>query len=125
MKLLIQNNKVIATALDEYVVQGWEQAVIDAPADFDAEKMLDYIYLDGEVIYPAADMNVATAKSLLLDSDWADLPSVRNTAMTPHLLNGNDFDAYRAQLRAIVVGKPQVVEMWPQKPDAVWLTQPE
>ena len=120
MKLLIQNNKVIATALDEYVVQSWEQAVIDAPADFDAEKMSDYVYVDSAVIYPAADINASKAKTLLLDSDWADLPSVRNTTITPHLLNGGEFDNYRTALRSIVVAKPAVVEVWPTKPDANW-----
>jgi hypothetical protein len=120
MKLLIQNSKIIATALDSYPVQGWEQAVIDAPEYYDEAKMSDYRFVDGELVYPAADLNAAKAKTLLLDSDWADLPSVRNTAMTPHLVNGGEFDNYRTALRSIVVAKPAVVEVWPTKPDANW-----
>lgn len=60
------------------------------------------------------------AKQELLASDWSDLPSVRNTAIEPHLLNGAAFDTYRAGLRAIVINKPAVVEVWPVRPDAAW-----
>jgi hypothetical protein len=123
MKLIIQNNRIIATALDNYIEQGFEQAVIDAPADYDEAKRDYYRFVDGELVFPASDVNAAQAKALLLDSDWSDLPSVRNTAMTPHLVNTQDFDTYRAALRAIVVDKPAVVEAWPVQPDAVWSTQ--
>lgn len=66
--------------------------------------------------------NEAQAKELLLSSDWADLPSVRNTALTPHLVNGADFDAYRVALRAIAINPPVTVDPWPEKPGAVWST---
>lgn len=68
----------------------------------------------------ASDQNVARAKQDLVTSDWSDLPSVRNAAIQPHLTNGEAFDAYRAGLRAIVVNKPAVVDVWPVRPDAVW-----
>ena len=64
--------------------------------------------------------NETQAKQLLESSDWSDLPSVRNVAMTPHLTNGAAFDTYRAALRAIVVNPPVTVETWPVRPDAVW-----
>lgn len=64
--------------------------------------------------------NVARAKAELQDSDWADLPSVRNTDNTPHLVNGADFDTYRLALRAIVVSTPVEVSSWPTRPTAVW-----
>ena len=67
-----------------------------------------------------AAANAARAKRELEESDWADLPSVRNTSITPHLTNGAEFDAYRAALRAIVVNKPATVETWPVRPDSVW-----
>lgn len=67
--------------------------------------------------------NEAQAKQLLLDSDWADLPSVRNTALTPHLVNAADFDAYRVALRAIAINPPVTVDPWPTRPDAVWSTE--
>lgn len=68
----------------------------------------------------ASQSNSDRAKQELLASDWSDLPSVRNTAIEPHLTNGAAFDTYRAGLRAIVVNKPAVVEAWPLRPDAAW-----
>ena len=117
MKLIIQNNRVAGVAADAY--DGPEFSIA-APTDFDESKMADYVYQDGELVYPSADVNATKAKALLLDSDWSDLPSVRNTAIEPHLTNGAAFDTYRAGLRAIVVNKPAVVEVWPVRPDAVW-----
>ena len=64
--------------------------------------------------------NAARAKQELQTSDWSDLPSVRNTTITPHLVNAQAFDNYRAQLRAIVVNKPATVETWPECPSAQW-----
>lgn len=68
----------------------------------------------------ASEQNVARAKQELINSDWSDLPSVRNNSITPHLTNGLEFDTYRASLRAIVVNKSVVVEVWPVCPDAIW-----
>jgi len=72
----------------------------------------------------ASAANVSRAKSDLVASDWSDLPSVRNTAVEPHLTNGIDFDTYRAALRAIVVVKPTEVSTWPVMPDAAWSDAP-
>jgi hypothetical protein len=72
----------------------------------------------------ASQANSDRAKQELVSTDWSDLPSVRNTAVEPHLINGADFDTYRAALRAIVVSKPAVVESWPVRPDAVWSEPP-
>lgn len=71
----------------------------------------------------ASEQNVARAKQELAASDWADLPSVRNAAIEPHLTNGDAFDAYRAALRGIVVSKPAVVEAWPPRPQTIWSTE--
>ena len=64
--------------------------------------------------------NAARAKQALLDTDWCENPSVCNTSFTPHLTNGDDYDAYRLILRAIVVNEPAVVETWPARPNSVW-----
>ncbi len=64
--------------------------------------------------------NAARAKQELLASDWVENASVRNTAVTPHLTNAADFDAYRLALRGIVVSKPATVETWPTAPTAIW-----
>ena len=63
----------------------------------------------------------AQAKAMLVESDWSEQPSVRNTAFTPHLTNGGDFDTYRLALRAIVIGNPLTVESWPVRPTAIWV----
>jgi hypothetical protein len=68
--------------------------------------------------------NSIRAKQELVASDWADLPSVRNTAFDPHLINTVEFDAYRAALRAILITKAAVVETWPEAPIAVWSVVP-
>lgn len=68
----------------------------------------------------AKEQNILRAKQELIASDWADLPSVRNTAFDPHLTNSAEFDAYRAALRAILITKPTTVETWPVAPEAVW-----
>lgn len=123
MKLIIHHDRIAATALDSYEPQGYEQAVLDAPSDFDIAKLQDYRFVGGELVYPAADLNVARARSLLEETDWSDLMSVRSQDTHPHLLNGAEFDTYRAALRSIVVGRPEVVEVWPNRPKAVWSNQ--
>jgi hypothetical protein len=47
MKLIIKDNRIAATATDEYVTYGDEQAVLDAPADFDISRIADYVYTGG------------------------------------------------------------------------------
>ena len=68
--------------------------------------------------------NSTRAKQELVASDWADLPSVRNTAFDPHLTNTAEFDNYRAALRAILITKPTTVETWPIAPEAAWSAVP-
>ena len=64
--------------------------------------------------------NAAQAKALLLETDWSENASVRNTAVTPHLTNSADFDTYRLALRAIVIDPPVNVTTWPVKPQGIW-----
>lgn len=44
MKILIQNSRIAGTATDEYA---GPDEYIDAPADFDADRMGEYVYADG------------------------------------------------------------------------------
>lgn len=67
-----------------------------------------------------AESNTARAKQELLDTDWCENASVRNTSFTPHLINADEFDAYRLQLRAILVNKVIDVESWPERPTTAW-----
>lgn len=64
--------------------------------------------------------NAAQAKRDLLDTDWSENASVRNTSVSPHLTNSAAFDTYRLALRAIVIDPPVNVETWPTKPQGIW-----
>lgn len=66
------------------------------------------------------ESNRQQAKQLLLDTDWSEMPSVRDTSVTPHLANWADYDTYRLALRRIVIDPPVTVEAWPEKPESVW-----
>ena len=59
----------------------------------------------------------------LQNSDWSELASVIDPAITPHLANGAAFVAYRAKLRAIVLNPPISVkpEDWPAPPLEQWV----
>jgi len=59
------------------------------------------------------------AKFLLQQTDWVELPSVTNTANTPHLLNQSDFETYRIALRALAVN-PVANPTWPTLPTPIW-----
>lgn len=69
---------------------------------------------------PTAEQNKATAMGLLSATDWVNQPDVRNTAVSPHLVNGAEFDAYRLQVRQIAVFPIAGDLTWPTKPDEVW-----
>ena len=50
MKLIIQNNRITATATDDYI---GPDEYIDAPADFDVTRLGEYRYEDGALVLPA------------------------------------------------------------------------
>lgn len=52
------------------------------------------------------------AKSLIASVDWSVLPDV-------NLQNKAEFEAYRAQLRALIV-TPVANPVWPTEPSPVW-----
>ena len=69
---------------------------------------------------PTADQNKQTATGLLSATDWVNQPDVRNTAVSPHLVNGAEFDAYRLQVRQIAVYPVAGDLTWPTLPTEVW-----
>jgi hypothetical protein len=87
-------------------------------------------WVQGWVVLPLSDervieniankvaANVAQAKQLLVDSDWSELPSVRNIANN-YLANANEWDTYRVALRQIVISKAEDAE-FPTKPNSIW-----
>lgn len=62
---------------------------------------------------PTPEQNKAQASYLLSATDYTQLADVL-------LLNKNEFDAYREQLRAIATNPPEGSIIWPIKPKAVW-----
>lgn len=72
---------------------------------------------------PTAEQNKQTAISLLAATDWVNQPDVRNTAVFPHLANGNEFDTYRVSVRKYAVTPIAGDIDWPVKPDEVWVTE--
>jgi hypothetical protein len=62
----------------------------------------------------------AKATTLLAETDWTDLSTLRNPSNENHLVNYNEFHAYRLQLMAIAVNPPVTVDAWPVKPVEVW-----
>lgn len=84
-----------------------------------------WVYVEGEAPTPQppnySQQNKQQAEKLLKETDWTENPSARNTAKTPHLVNGDAFDDYRVALRAIAVNPPETeITDWPIKPDEVW-----
>ena len=69
---------------------------------------------------PTAEANKQTAMGLLSATDWVNQPDVRNTAVSPHLVNGQEFDAYRLQVRQIAVYPVAGDLTWPTLPTEVW-----
>lgn len=67
-----------------------------------------------------AAQNKAEAIQLLSATDWCEMPSVSNTALTPHLTNISDFITYRTQLRAIAVNPSSNTITWPTMPTEQW-----
>lgn len=59
------------------------------------------------------------AQSLLASTDWTEIPSVTNTANTPHLVNASDFVVYRNAVRELSVN-PVANPTWPTKPTEAW-----
>lgn len=77
-------------------------------------------------VFPVAPTNdqliadcKAKAQGLLSETDWSEIPSVSDIAHTPHLVNTQDFIAYRVELRILAVN-PVVNPTWPTPPIALW-----
>jgi len=67
-----------------------------------------------------AQENKDKATLLLSQTDWVNQPDVYDPSITPHLLNRNDFIAYRAQLRAIAVNPVDGNLNWATLPIEQW-----
>jgi len=59
------------------------------------------------------------AQVLLKNTDWTEIPSVTNTANTPHLINSDEFVTYRNFIRILAVN-PIANPSWPPVPTEQW-----
>lgn len=93
----------------------WDVAKLGAQPD---RATLDaaYVAIQSE---KAKAQTKAQAMALLSQTDWVEMPSVANTANSPHLANYAAFLAYRLALRAIAVD-PTEAPSWPSLPMEQW-----
>jgi hypothetical protein len=70
---------------------------------------------------PTAEENKATAIGLLQQSDWTQIPSVSDPALSnPYLANKNEFDVYRNTVRQYALNPVAGDINWPTIPQEVW-----
>lgn len=70
MKLIIQNNRIAATATDEYT---GPDEFITAPAGFDITRMGDYVYANGAISIPSPQVvTMRQARLALLGAGLLD-----------------------------------------------------
>jgi hypothetical protein len=70
---------------------------------------------------PTAEENKQTAVTLLQQSDWTQIPSVSDPALSnPYLANKNAFDIYRNSVRQYALNPVAGYITWPTIPQEVW-----
>jgi hypothetical protein len=72
---------------------------------------------------PTAENNKQTAISLLQQTDWTQIPSVSDPALSnPYLANKNEFDVYRNAVRQYALNPVAGDITWITEPQEVWTT---
>ncbi len=72
---------------------------------------------------PTALANKFTAVQLLQQTDWTQIPSVSDPALSnPYLANKNEFDIYRNSVRQYALNPVAGDITWPTMPQEVWTT---
>jgi hypothetical protein len=72
---------------------------------------------------PTAEENKQTAIFLLQQTDWTQIPSVSDPALSnPYLANKNAFDIYRNSVRQYALNPVAGDITWPTMPQEVWTT---
>ena len=72
---------------------------------------------------PTAEQNKQTAISLLQQTDWTQIPSVSDPALSnPYLANKDEFDIYRNAVRQYALNPVSGNIYWPTLPQEVWTT---
>ena len=72
---------------------------------------------------PTAEENKQTAVYFLQQTDWTQIPSVSDPALSnPYLANKNAFDIYRNSVRQYALNPVAGYIDWPVIPQEVWTT---
>ena len=72
---------------------------------------------------PTAEENKQIAINLLQQTDWTQIPSVSDPALSnPYLANKNAFDIYRNSVRQYALNPVAGNITWPTIPQEVWTT---
>jgi hypothetical protein len=72
---------------------------------------------------PTVEDNKSTAIYLLQQTDWTQIPSVSDPALSnPYLANKNAFDIYRNSVRQYALNPVAGDINWPVAPQEVWTT---
>ena len=72
---------------------------------------------------PTAEDNKKTAIELLQQTDWTQIPSVSDPALSnPYLANKDEFDVYRNAVRQYALNPVSGNIYWPTLPQEVWTT---
>ena len=72
---------------------------------------------------PTVEQNKKTAILLLQQTDWTQIPSVSDSALSnPYLANKNAFDTYRNSVRQYALNPVAGDIVWPSMPQEVWTT---
>ena len=72
---------------------------------------------------PTAEDNKQTAIGILQQTDWTQIPSVSDPALSnPYLANKNAFDVYRNSVRQYALNPVAGNITWPTIPTEVWTT---
>ena len=70
-----------------------------------------------------AEDNKQFAINLLQQTDWTQIPSVSDPALSnPYLANKNEFDVYRNDVRQYALNPVSGNITWPTLPQEVWTT---
>jgi hypothetical protein len=70
---------------------------------------------------PTSEDNKQAAIVLLQDTDWTQIPSVSDPALSnPYLANKNAFDIYRNSVRQYALNPVAGDITWPTIPEEVW-----
>ena len=108
--------------------KNYAEQFIEAPD----EVTHNWSLVDGEWVAPVVPVptseqiqaeNKQRASTLLLETDWVELPSVSDINNIPYLLNKAEFIDYRIALRVIVVNPSEVDIEFPSIPSAIWINE--